>query len=247
MSQYNINQPGNANLTEIAYGWDVVGSDGEKIGDVAAIQPHYISVEKGFLFKTDIFVPTSAIASVENKKVYLNISKDQIENQDWDREPEMTDRHREVADYNEQVRTADMDAGVAREAGDRMHIPLSEEHLDVTKRDVERGQVRVHKDVVEHEESVNVPLREEEVRVERHETTADHTSGQVPDDAFQEQDIEIPLRGEEAEVHKTARVREEVDISKVARERDEQVRGTVRREEVHVDKDDNLEIDRERP
>lgn len=94
MSQYNTNQPGN--LTEVAYGWDVIGSDGDKIGDVSAIQPHYISVEKGFLFKTDLFVPTSAIIRVENKKVYLNVTKDQIENQGWDREPEMTDYHREV-------------------------------------------------------------------------------------------------------------------------------------------------------
>jgi uncharacterized protein (TIGR02271 family) len=247
MSQHNLNQPGRDNLTEVSYGWDVIGSDGEKIGDVAAIQPHYISVEKGFLFKTDIFVPTSAIVSVENKKVYLNVTKDQIENQDWDREPEMTDRHREVADYNEQARTADMDSGVSREAGDRMHIPLSEEHLDVTKRDVERGQVRVHKSVVEEDQVVNVPLREEEVRVERHDATTGHASGQVPDDAFQEQDIEIPLRGEEAEVHKTARVREEVDISKGTRERDEQVRDSVRREELHVDKDDDVKVERERP
>ena len=242
MSQYNINQPDRGNLTEIAYGWDVVGSDGDKIGDVAAIQPHYISVEKGFLFKTDIFVPTSAITSVENKKVYLNVTKDEIENQGWDREPEMTDHHREVAGYNEQRRTADMDSGVDRETGDRMHVPLSDEHLDVTKRDVERGRVHVRKDVVEEDQVVNVPLREEEVRVERH----DVTSGQVPGDAFQEQDIEIPLRGEEAEVHKTARMREEVDISKSARERDEQVRGTVCHEELNIDKDDNIEVDRER-
>lgn len=244
MSQYNTDQPGN--LTEVAYGWDVIGADGDKIGDVAAIQPHYISVEKGFLFKTDLFVPTSAITSVEDEKVYLNVTKDQIENQDWDREPEMTDHHREVAGYNEQRRTADRDSGTDREVGDRMHIPLSEEHLDVTKRDVERGSVHIHKDVIEGEETANVTLREEEVRVERHDVAAGHTSGQVPDDAFQEQDIDIPLRGEEAEVRKTARVREEVDISKSAQEHDEQVRGTVRREELHVDKDDSLEVDRKR-
>lgn len=233
MSQRNTAQPGN--LTEVAYGWDVVGSDGDKIGDVAAIQPHYISVEKGFLFKTDIFVPTSAITSVENEKVYLNVTKDQIENQDWDREPEMTEQHREVAGYNEQVRATTPDAG------NKMHIALSEEHLDVTKRDVERGSVHVDKDVVEREETVDVQLREEEVRVERH----DVTSGQVPNDAFQEQDFDIALRGEEAQVNKTAQVYEEVDISKDAKEHDEQVRGTVRREEVNIDQDDNLEVDRE--
>ena len=227
-------------MTEIAYGWDVVGVDGEKIGDVAAIQPHYISVEKGFLFKEDVFVPTSAITSVENEKVYVNVTKDQVENQGWDREPEMTDQHRDVAAYNERMRTADSDRGTDREVGDRMHISLSEEKLNVNTRETDRGSVHVHKDVVEEEQVVNVPLREEEVRVERHSVSG----GDVPSDAFQEQDIDIPIRGEEADVTKSAQVREEVDITKDVRERDEQVRERVRREELNIDKDDTLDVDR---
>lgn len=236
MSQFEGNRPRDG-YTEIAYGWDVVGSDGDKIGSVAAIQPHYISVEKGFLFKEDIFIPTSAIRSVADDTVYLNVTKDQVENQGWDREPEMTDQHRQTAQYNEQMRT---DAGRS-ETGDRMHIQLSEEHLQANTREVERGRVHMHKDVVEEQQTLNVPLREEEVRVERHEAR----SGEVPKDAFQEQDIEIPIRGEEANVTKSARVREEVDINKDVREHDEQVSGTVRREELHVDHDDTLRRERE--
>lgn len=247
MSMYDVNRP-RAGYAEIAYGWDVVGVDGDKIGTVAAVQPHYISVEKGFLFKDDIFIPTSTITSVEGETVYLSVTKDQIESEGWDREPEMTDFHRETAEYNEQLRQADIERGVTREAGDRMHIPLSEEHLEVTKRETERGSVHVHKDVVEEEQVVNVPLREEEVRVERHAVDGDRATGRVPDDAFQEEDIEIPIRGEEADVTKRARVREEVDITKDVRERDKQVRDTVRREEVHVDHDDTLgETHEERP
>lgn len=235
MSQFDANRPRDE-YVEVAYGWDVVGSDGDKVGTVAAVQPHYISVEKGFLFKEDIFIPTSAITSVGDDTVYLNVTKDQIENEDWSREPEMTERHRETARYNDEVRTDAARTGADRQTGDRMHIQLAEEHLDVHKREVERGSVQVHKDVVEEQQSVNVPLREEEVRVERHATT----SGQVPDDAFQEQDIEIPIRGEEADVTKRAQVREEVDIDKDVRERDERVSDTVRREEVRVDHDDDL-------
>lgn len=239
MSQYDRNQP-RAGMTEIAYGWDVVGTDGAKIGDVAAIQPHYISVEKGFLFKTDLFVPTSAITAVENERVYLNVTRDQIENQGWDQEPEMTDRHREVADYDNRFRSAEVERGVNREPNDRMHIALSEEQLNVNKREVERGSIHVHKNVIKEEQAINVPLREEEIRVERHNVT----SGDVPADAFQEQDFDIPLRGEEADVTKTARVREEVDITRDVRERDEQVRDRVRREELHIDRDDTIDVER---
>lgn len=231
---------------EVGYGWDVVGSDGDKIGSVAAIQPHYISVEKGFLFKEDIFIPTTAISSVRGETVYLNVTKDQIENEDWSREPEMTERHHEAARYNEQMRTERTRQGTTADT-ERMHIPLSEEQLEVHKRDVQRGSVHVHKDVIEEEQSINVPLREEEVRVERHDRRSGEMTGNVPDDAFQEQDIDIPIRGEEADVTKRARVREEVDISKDVHERDEQVRDTVRREEVHVDHDDSLREERERP
>ena len=235
MSHSDPNRPRDGN-TEIAYGWDVVGSDGDKIGSVAAIQPHYISVEKGFLFKEDIFIPTSAISSVADETVHVDVTKDQIEDQDWAREPEMTTHHRDAGQYNEQRA-----AGTDTDTSDRMHIQLSEEQLNVNTHEVERGSVHVHKDVVTEEQSVNVPLREEEVRVERHEAR----SGQVPDDAFQEQDIEIPIRGEEADVTKSVRVREEVDITKDVHQRDEQVHDTVRREEVHVDRDDNLHRERE--
>lgn len=231
-----------AGYTEVGYGWDVVGSDGEKIGSIEEIQPHYITVEKGFLFKDDIYIPTSVISGVRDETVYLSVTKDQIENEDYQREPEMTDYHREAAQYNEQVRTDRTRRG---DTADRMHIPLSEEQLEVSKRDVQRGNVQIHKDVVEEEQSVNVPLREEEVRVERHAVS--DARGDVSADAFQEQDIEVPIRGEEADVTKRARVREEVDVSKDVRERNEEVRDTVRREEVHVDHDDTVREERERP
>lgn len=234
MSNFDANRP-REGYAEIAYGWDVVGSDGDKIGSVAAVQPHYISVEKGFLFKEDIFIPTSAIQSVNDETVYLTVTKDSIENSGWSREPEMTEQHHEAARYNDELRTS------SDQPADRMHIQLSEESLDVQTREVDRGSVRMHKDVVEERQSVDVPLREEEVRVERHTVR----SGDVPADAFQEQDIEIPIRGEEAEVTKRARVREEVEVHKDVREHQEIVSDTVRREELHVDHDETLRRERE--
>lgn len=239
MTAYDRDRTGSTNYVEVGYGWEVVGADGEKIGDVSQIQPHYLSVEKGFLFKEDVFIPTSAISRVHDETVFLSLTQDQIENEDWTREPEMTAWHRETARHNEEWRAEQMDLG-RTDTGDRFRIPLAEEQLDVHTRDVERGRVHVHKDVVTEEQSVDVPLREEEVRVERHDVRSGEYSGDVAPDAFQEQDIEIPIRGEEAEVTKRARVREEVDISKDVTERTERVSDTVRREEVHVDHDDTF-------
>ena len=42
---------------EIDHGWDVFGADGDKVGDVADVQTNYITVSKGFLFKTDMYIP----------------------------------------------------------------------------------------------------------------------------------------------------------------------------------------------
>lgn len=236
----------NQDYFEVAYGWDVVDRDNDKIGSVQDVQPHYITVEKGLLFKEDFYIPTSAITDVRDETVYLNVTKDEVENEDWKRQPEMTDRHRDALQYNEEARKDTSQGRGAQTTGDRMHIPVSEEYLDVRKREVERGSVHVHKDVVTEEKSVNVPLREEEVRVERHAASGQETTGSVPDNAFQEQDIDIPIRGEEADVSKRARVREEVDISKDVHERDEHVSDTVRREEVHVDHDDAVREERKR-
>ena len=71
----------------ISEGTDVYGSDGEKVGSVVAVQPNYVVVEKGFFFPTDYYIPTSAVASAEEGRVYLNVTKDAALNQGWDTEP----------------------------------------------------------------------------------------------------------------------------------------------------------------
>ena len=225
---------------EIDNGWDVITSDGDKIGDVEEVHPHYLVVGKGLIFHSERYVPVSTITSVENNKVYLGVSKAEVERQGWDTIPDVADttsttgmtdttttRRTDTADYD----TRDTD---------NVRVPVREEQLNVDKRQVERGAVHIHKDVVEEERQVNVPVREETVRVERHAATGQR-AGDIGDHAFQEEDIEIPLRGEEVEVNKQGVVTEEVEISKDVRERNKQVGGTVRREEVHVEGDDTVE------
>ncbi|MBA2362410.1 MAG: DUF2171 domain-containing protein [Chloroflexia bacterium] len=69
---------------QIQNGWDVYGSDGDKIGDVGNLGPNYVLVMKGFLFTKDIYIPTSAITGIEHDRVYLNIAKDQVDSMGWD-------------------------------------------------------------------------------------------------------------------------------------------------------------------
>jgi uncharacterized protein (TIGR02271 family) len=111
-------------------------------------------------------------------------------------------------------------------------IPVTEEQLQVGKRTVQRGGVRVRTYVVETPVEEPVRLRDETVRVERRAIHPDRPASEAD---FQERTVEVTETDEEAVVAKSARVTEEVVISKDVQERTEPVRETVRRTEVEVD------------
>ncbi|HWK79868.1 MAG TPA: DUF2382 domain-containing protein [Thermomicrobiales bacterium] len=123
---------------------------------------------------------------------------------------------------------------------DTIRVPLSEEELVATRHEVDRGTVRVERDVVTEEQSLDVPVTEEAVHVSRRIVDRDVTPGE---DAFQEGTIEIPVRGEEVEVEKRAHVTGELDIAKTATTRTEHVTDTVRREEARVVDENGVAID----
>ena len=244
---------------EIDNGWDVVTSDGEKIGDVDEVHPHYLVVSKGWLFPTERYVPVSTITNVEDNTVHLSVSKSEVDNQGWDTIPDIADmtsttnsstmdttdtsRMTDTSQMTDTTDTSRRDTtrNTDTTRTDDLKVPVMEEELDVRKRQVERGSVRGYKDVVEETEQVSVPVREETIRVERHATT-DQDATDIGEHAFQQEDIEIPLRGEEVEVDTHAVVREHVHISKDVREHDEQVSGTVRREDVVVEGEDTQDV-----
>ncbi|MGI8485416.1 MAG: DUF2382 domain-containing protein [Thermomicrobiales bacterium] len=83
---------GNNYQSGLSEGMDVVGSDGDKVGDITEISSDHFVVKKGFFFPHDYYIPTSAIASVDGNKVYLNMTKDEAMNQDpsWAQRPATT-------------------------------------------------------------------------------------------------------------------------------------------------------------
>jgi uncharacterized protein (TIGR02271 family) len=111
-------------------------------------------------------------------------------------------------------------------------IPVIAEELEVGKREVERGGVRVQKRVSETPVEEDVTLREERVNVNRR--PADYTFHGSDSDAFQESVVEIREAYEELILNKKARVIEEVVINKDVDERTETVRETLRKTEVDV-------------
>jgi uncharacterized protein (TIGR02271 family) len=132
-----------------------------------------------------------------------------------------------------------VDVGVTRDVDDAT-IEVHEEELAARTREVERGEVRIDKNVVQEQQTLEVPVTEEEVEVTRRRVDRPVTAD---DHAFEEGTIEVPLRGEEVEIEKRARVVEEIDVDKAARTHTERVSDTVRREEVTIE-GDNVDFDR---
>ena len=130
-------------------------------------------------------------------------------------------------------RTADLGTDRPVGTGQEEHIPIVEEQINVGKRTVERGAVRVRSYVIETPVEEQVRLRDETVTVERR--PVDRPAGEIPPDAFRERTIEVTETDEEAVVEKAARIREEVVIRKEAEERAQTISDTVRRTEVEID------------
>ena len=76
-----------SNIERIQPGWNVYGSEGDKLGEVSDVGTTYITVSKGWFFTTDIYIPVSAIGSIEDVGIFLNIPKDQVESMGWDAPP----------------------------------------------------------------------------------------------------------------------------------------------------------------
>ena len=125
---------------------------------------------------------------------------------------------------------------------DTIRVPVAEERLKVTKRRVELGEVEVRKTVESEQVSVPVELMREDVQVHRVDVVERPASEAELADGFWEGTIRIPVRGEVAVIHKEAMVTGEVMIDRQRVTERETVEDTVRREQVTVDED--YDIDR---
>jgi len=129
----------------------------------------------------------------------------------------------------------------ALQRDEKIVLPLTEERLDVEKKWVKAGEVIVRREVETQDQTIPVDLAYEEVSVQRIPV------GQVFDEEHrprqrQEGDtIIIPVVEEQIVVLKRYLVREEIRITRKRTMRHEDVKGTVRRDNIFVETQGNLE------
>lgn len=111
------------------------------------------------------------------------------------------------------------------------NVQLLGEVLRVHKDRVNRGEVRLRKEVVTENQNIQVPVQREELVVERRPVSdARPATGRLG-----EEEIRVPLSEERATLDKSTVVREEVNVSKKPVEEVRDLTGEVRHEELVVD------------
>jgi uncharacterized protein (TIGR02271 family) len=115
-------------------------------------------------------------------------------------------------------------------------VPVVQEELQVGKRTVRRGGVRVFNRIVEQPVQEQINLREEHVRVDRRATDRPATEADLRGDT-----IEVTEYAEEPVISKSSRVVEEVTIDKQTTNRTETIRDNVRRTDVDIQRLDGKE------
>jgi uncharacterized protein (TIGR02271 family) len=113
----------------------------------------------------------------------------------------------------------------------------SEEELRVGKAERETGRVRLQKYVVEDEVTQTVPVRREEVRIEREPITEANIDDATAGPEISGEEHEVVLHEEVPVAEKRVVPKERVRLDKDVHMEERQVSDTVRKEQIDVDDD----------
>lgn len=111
-------------------------------------------------------------------------------------------------------------------------MQLREEELRAQTTSVETGRVRLAKEVVAEQRTLEVPVTREEVLIERR--PVDRAPSETPIGESDET-IRVPVREEQVSVEKRPVVTEEISLGTRAVQETQRVTDTVRREEARVE------------
>ena len=219
-------------------GMDVYDANDEKIGTVSEIldaaasgtSPSgggYLRVPTGFLgMGREHHIPFSAIRSVDGERVYVNFPKHRLDELGYGEAPTYIGQQIESAGRPD-----------SPEATRRLR--LREEELVARKQSVETGRVRLGKEIVSEERTLDVPVTREEVTIERRPVERRPSDKSIKDTG---RTIDVPVRAEQVEVEKQPVVYEEVGVRKDQVTQTERVSGTVRREEARINRAGDVSV-----
>jgi uncharacterized protein (TIGR02271 family) len=188
--------------------WDDVikkearGINDEDLGEVKEVGDTYVLLQKGLINKEKFYVPQNEVESYDGNILRFKLSEEEIKSKySGDSPPALnTDTGKDYEEEGESEST---------------RVPLVEERLDISKRDVTYKEATLTKEPVTETKTVEVPLTHEELIVERRPASESTTSiRDLKPPVTSKQEIKIPLKKEEVEVKKEPYVKEEVVLKK---------------------------------
>jgi len=124
-------------------------------------------------------------------------------------------------------------AGANVEARDAIVIPIVAEQLNVEKKEIETGRVRIVKHIREREELVDEPLFQEDVTIER--VAVNRIVDEAPPTRRDGDTLIIPLLEEVLSVEKRLLFREELRVSRRRTETHQPQWAPLRKEEATIE------------
>ena len=221
-------------VTEGMVGSPVYGEDGNQLGKVKEVRGRYFKVDARM--QPDYWLRADSVQTSGDRLVVMG-DAEPVQNPDFDE----TETRAGATSAATTQRETEMHAGTGSVSAaghtttDNESIQLREERLRVDREQEQAGTVHLGKRVVEEQETVNVPVREERVVIERQPVEGERTTGGEIRDT--NETIDVPVTRERADVQKETVVAEEVNVRKESTERQEQVQATVRKEELDVQGD----------
>ena len=232
-------------------GGTAVDNNGDKIGKVGMVfyddqtgEPEWVTVNTGFFGSSESFVPLRS-ATIEGRDTlrvpYSKAKVKEAPNVDADTHLDEADEERLYSYYG-------LDYGAERAAPGQRTVghdtsgpttdtamTRSEEHLSVGTQQREAGRARLRKYVVTEEQTVNVPVSREEVRIEREPITDRNVGQAMSGPAISEEEHEVVLHEERPVVDKEAVPVERVRLDKETVTEQEQVTEQVRKEQIETE------------
>jgi uncharacterized protein (TIGR02271 family) len=132
----------------------------------------------------------------------------------------------------------DHDRATAREESEAV-VELREEELAAHKKQVETGRVSLGTEVVEQQQTLDVPVTREQVVIDRH--AVDRRPSDEPIGASSDV-VRVPVREDQVSVEKQPVVYEEVNVAKRTVQENQRVSDTVRKEVVDVDGTGDVQV-----
>ena len=197
--------------------WDEVikkearGKNDEDLGEVQEVGDTYVVVQKGLINKEKFYIPQDKVESYDGTVLRFKISEEDARSEYLgDLSPPLS-----TSIDNDNINNNTEEAEQKEFESESTRVPLIEEKLNVSKREVTYKEASLIKEPVTETKTVEVPLTYEELIIERRPPTEATTSQrELKPPVTTREEIKIPLKREEVEVKKEPYVKEEVLVKK---------------------------------